>query len=81
MSCNLTFGSEVVIPTDVMLPFTRTISYDEYSNTEELTLNLDLIEELRNAAALRVQNYQQRIARYYNARVKHRSYKVGSLVL
>ena len=78
---SLTFESEAVIPVDVLLPSPCTISHDEASNVDELTLNLDLIEELRNAAALRVQNYQQRIAWYYNARVKHRSYTVGSLVL
>jgi len=42
---------------------------------------LDLIEEKRNAAQLRVSCYQQKVAKYYNSKVQGRQFKVGDLVL
>ena len=39
------------------------------SNEEELRTNFDLIKELRKQAQFRMATYQQRIARYYKARV------------
>ncbi|CAL9024100.1 unnamed protein product, partial [Prunus brigantina] len=47
----------------------------------ELALNLDLIDEHRSQAQLRNATYKQRTARYYDSRVKHRSFKVGDWVL
>ena len=42
---------------------------------------LDLLEETRARALLRVAAYQQRSARYFNSKVKDRRFKVGDLVL
>lgn len=41
-------------------------------NDEALRVNLDLVNELRETAAWKITQYQKRIARYYNARVKSR---------
>ena len=43
--------------------------------------NLDTIDERRDKALVRLQNYQQAAARYYNSRLKPRPLKVGDLVL
>ncbi|GFY96586.1 hypothetical protein Acr_11g0008920 [Actinidia rufa] len=47
----------------------------------ELRLNLDLLDEKRESAELRQAAYKNRIAKYYNERVKHRSFLPGDLVL
>lgn len=54
----------------------------ESGTTDELLLKkLDLVEEKREQAMLRLVTYQQDIARAYNKWVKHRRYMIGELVL
>ena len=43
--------------------------------------NMDFIDERRDQAMIRVQNYQQAAARYYNSNIKIRRFEVGELVL
>lgn len=78
---SLAYGSEAVILVEIGMPSFRTEHYDPTKNEGELRLNLDLLEEKREQAQLRLATYQQRIARYYNRRVKPRSFRVGDLVL
>ena len=40
-----------------------------------------MLEEKREKAQMRVAVYQQRAARYYNSRVRERTFRVGDLVL
>ena len=40
-----------------------------------------MIKERREKAAIRVQNYQQASARYYDSNVRNRAFSVGDLVL
>ena len=42
---------------------------------------MDLLDEVRDQAEAKTRVYQQRMARYYDRRVKHREFKVGDLVL
>ncbi|XP_074374009.1 uncharacterized protein LOC141714388 [Apium graveolens] len=44
-------------------------------------LYLDLLEETSENSRLRLATYQQRVARYYNKKVKGQLLKVGDLVL
>ena len=50
-------------------------------NEEALRLNLDLLDEKREQVLQRTEDYQRKTARYYNQKVKPRSYKPGDLVL
>ena len=50
-------------------------------NDEALCLNLDLLDEKREQVLKRTKDYQRKTARYYNQKVKPRSYKLGDLVL
>ena len=50
-------------------------------NDEALCLNLDLLDEKREQVLKRTEDYQRRTARYYNQKVKPRSYKPRDLVL
>ena len=57
------------------------MNYDESSNDSQLHANLDLLDEICDQAEAKNKVYQQRMARYYNRRVKHREFRVGDLVL
>ena len=78
---SLTFGTEAMIPICVGLPTYRTETFDSVDNNIILRGELDLIEEKRDAAQLRVSCYQQKVAKYYNSKVRGRQFKVGDLVL
>ncbi|GJY27888.1 reverse transcriptase domain-containing protein [Tanacetum coccineum] len=49
---SLTYGTEAVIPAKVRMPTYRTAVVDAVHNDEELRLNLDLLEERREHAAI-----------------------------
>lgn len=51
------------------------------TNFEWLRANLDLLEEHREHTTMRMASYHQMMARYYNAQVKAKEFKVGDLVL
>ena len=50
-------------------------------NDEALRLNLELLDEKREQILRRIEDYQRKTARYYNQKVKPRSYMPGDLVL
>ena len=50
-------------------------------NDEALRLNLDLLDEKREQVLKRTEDYQRKTARYYNQKVKPKSYKLRDLVL
>jgi ribonuclease HI len=77
----MTFGSEAVVPVEIGLTTLRTSTYDEQQNEEQLRLNLDLIDEVRETAEARMKRYQEKMARHYNSKVKPRQLSVGDLVL
>ncbi|GFZ06814.1 hypothetical protein Acr_18g0009840 [Actinidia rufa] len=78
---SMVFGTESVIPVEIGMPSIRTSNFDKESNEAELRLNLDLLEERREKAELRQAAYKCQVAKYYNQRVKHRSFLPGDLVL
>ncbi|GJT81437.1 reverse transcriptase domain-containing protein [Tanacetum coccineum] len=47
----------------------------------KLRLNLDLLEERREIAAIREARYNQQVEKYYNKKVRHVQFKVGEFVL
>nr|XP_027120710.1 uncharacterized protein LOC113737727 [Coffea arabica] len=78
---SLTYGAEAVIPTEILTPSPRLTAYVTEVNGEERQLDLDLIDERRDTASARVATYKNTLAHYYNARVKHRRFRPGDLVL
>ena len=50
-------------------------------NGEALRLNLDPLDEKREQVLKRTKDYKRKTARYYDQKVKPRSYKPGDLVL
>ena len=77
---DLTYGMEVVIPTEIGLPIIRTATSDS-ENAESVVRELDVSDDLREAAAIRVASYQRRLANSYNKRVRPRVFQPGDLVL
>uniref|UniRef100_A0A2N9F3Z1 Uncharacterized protein n=1 Tax=Fagus sylvatica TaxID=28930 RepID=A0A2N9F3Z1_FAGSY len=77
----MTFGSEAVVPVEIELTTLRTSAYDDQQNEEQLCLNLDLIDEVRETAEARMKRYQEKMARHYNSKVKPRQLSIGDLVL
>ena len=71
---------EAIIPTKIGLPTLRTKILEE-ANTEALTIDLDMIDKLLEAAVMRMASYQQRKTNLYNMRVRQRAYQIGDLVL
>ena len=78
---SMTYGVEAMIPVKVGVPMHRREFYNQDTNHELMCGELDLLEETRAQALLRVIEYQQRSARYFNSKVKERRFKVGDLVL
>lgn len=77
----LAFGAEAVVPVEIGMATHRVEVFQAEANDNQMNLNLDLVDERRDHAQLRNASYQQRVARYYNSRVKHRAFQVGDLVL
>ena len=70
-----------MIPIEVGVTSTRREVFHEESNDDHLRINLDCLDEVRENASIRVTKYQQKMADYYNKRVKLRRLDIGDLVL
>uniref|UniRef100_A0A2N9GAW6 Uncharacterized protein n=1 Tax=Fagus sylvatica TaxID=28930 RepID=A0A2N9GAW6_FAGSY len=77
----MTYRSEAVVPVEIGLTTLRIMTYDDLGNEEQLRLNLDLIDEVKETAETRMKRYQEKMARHYNSKVKPRQLSVGDLVL
>ncbi|GJZ20910.1 reverse transcriptase domain-containing protein [Tanacetum coccineum] len=77
---SLTYGTEAVIPAEIGMPTLRTAEVDLVQNNEALEINLDLLEERREQAAIREAKSKARMEKYYNSKVKNTSFKPGDLV-
>ena len=77
----LAFGTEAVTPVEIGLKSPRIELESVEHNEEALCLNLDLLDEKREQVLKRTEDYQRKTTRYYDRKVKPRSYKPGDLVL
>ena len=71
---------EAIIPTKIGMPTIRIEIFEE-ENVEVITRDLDIIYKLREAAAVPIASYQQRLANLHNRCVKPRTFNVWELVL
>ncbi|XP_075101986.1 uncharacterized protein LOC142177397 [Nicotiana tabacum] len=78
---SLVYGAEALIPVEVGEPTLRYFQADEESNNEAILINLELLEERKDLAHVRMAAQKQRIKRNYNQRTNLRYFKVGDLVL
>ncbi|GJY23452.1 reverse transcriptase domain-containing protein [Tanacetum coccineum] len=77
---SLTYGTEAVIPVEIGMPTLRTAEVNLEENKEALEINLDLLEERREQAAIREAKSKAKMERYYNSKVRSVSFKPGDLV-
>ena len=77
----LTYGTKAMIPVEVGVTSTRQVVFHEESNDDHLQINLDCLEEIREKASIKVTKYQQKMADYYNKRVKLIRLDIGDLVV
>ena len=77
----LEFGTEAVASVEVGLESPKVKFANAERNEETLHLNLDLLEEKREQALKRAEDYQRKIARYYDRKVRPNSFKPDDLVL
>nr|GEU55964.1 C1-like protein [Tanacetum cinerariifolium] len=77
---SLTYGTEAVIPTEIEMPTYRTAAVDVVNNDKELRLNVDLLEERRERAAVCEARAKSMMMKYYNARIRSVAFKPGDFV-
>nr|GEU86358.1 reverse transcriptase domain-containing protein [Tanacetum cinerariifolium] len=77
---SLTYGTEAVIPGEIGMPIYRTTVVDAVHNDEELRINLDLLEERRERAAIHEAKAKLKMIKYYNARVRGVTFRPGDFV-
>ncbi|GKA39459.1 hypothetical protein Tco_0732010 [Tanacetum coccineum] len=77
---SLTYCMEAVIPAEIGMPTLRTMEVDPIRNDEALEINLDLIEEKREQAAIQKAKIKTKMEKYYNSRVRGTSFKPGDMV-
>ena len=78
---SLSFGSEAVIPVELEVPSHRVTYYDPMTNRALLLESLDEIEEKRDEADMRAARHRRQMARYYDKKVRFRTFEPGDLVL
>ncbi|XP_059310963.1 uncharacterized protein LOC132062406 [Lycium ferocissimum] len=78
---SLVYGAEALIPVEIGEPFPRYTHATEEENNEAMLVNLDLLEEHREMALIKIVAQKQRMGKYYNRQTKLRYFQVGELVL
>ncbi|GJT61766.1 reverse transcriptase domain-containing protein [Tanacetum coccineum] len=76
----LTYRTEAVIPAEIGMPTFRTAEVNVAKNDEALEINLELLEEKREQAAIREAKSKRQMEKYYNTKVRNASFKPGDLV-
>nr|GEU80569.1 reverse transcriptase domain-containing protein [Tanacetum cinerariifolium] len=64
---SLTYRTKAVIPVEIGMPTLRTVKIDMVQNDEALKINLDLLEEKREQAAIREVRSKTKMEKYYNS--------------
>ena len=76
----LTYGMEAIVPIEIGMPTLRT-DLPEQSNAEIMIKDLDMADELREAATVRIASYHSKLENLYNRRIKPRMFQSWDLVL
>ena len=77
----LTYGTKAVISVEIGATSIRREMFQEEGNDDQLRVNLDCLDEVREKASHRMMKYQQKMVEYYNRRVKLRQLDIKDLVL
>ena len=77
----LNLWAAAVIPAEIGVPLGRVQNVIPKDNEDEMRLNLDLLEQRREEAAIRMAKYKGQVARHYNVRVRSLFFIPEDLVL
>ena len=77
----LVYGSEAILPADIMWNSPTVEHYDEEAAEEVRRLDIDSLEEARSTALIQSARYLEGLRRYHDRNVKERSFNVGDLIL
>jgi hypothetical protein len=77
----LVYGSEAILPADIMWDSPTVEQYDEGISEDSRRVDIDGLEEAHCAALVQSARYLEGIRRYHDRNIKERSFNVGDLVL
>jgi hypothetical protein len=77
----LVYGSEAILPADIMWDSPAVEQYDEGISEDSRRVDIDGLEEARCSALVQSARYLGGIRCYHDHNVKERSFNVGDLVL
>ncbi|CAN1248722.1 Transposon Tf2-9 polyprotein [Linum perenne] len=77
----LVYGTEAVLPVEVNLPSLRIQHFNHNGNDAALHHNLDMVEERREDAAIRLVAEKEQVARRYNAHLRPHHLEEGDWVV
>ena len=77
----LTYGTKAVISVKVGITSVQREMFHEESNDNQLRINLDYLNGVRETGSNKMTKYQQKMVKYYNKRVKLRQLDIRDLVL
>nr|GEW15128.1 reverse transcriptase domain-containing protein [Tanacetum cinerariifolium] len=77
---SLSYGSEAVILAEIGIPTYQTLMTSEGYNEDEMRLNLDILHERRETAAIRETRYKTKMEQYYK-KVRSLGFRPGEFVL
>ncbi|VFQ82993.1 unnamed protein product [Cuscuta campestris] len=78
---SLTYGCEARLPIEAEFPTFRESNYQPQQNEEDHLAELNLVEERRMAAEVKMSTYQQVVKKYHDNKVGPRYFQVGDEVL
>ncbi|GJU91484.1 reverse transcriptase domain-containing protein [Tanacetum coccineum] len=77
---SLVYGTEAVIPAEIGMPTIRTAEVNVATNDDERRIDLDILEERREQAAIREEKAKLQMKGYYDAKVRGVSFRPGDFV-
>ncbi|GKA36300.1 hypothetical protein Tco_0722791 [Tanacetum coccineum] len=77
---SLTYGTEAVILVEIGMPSLSCAKVNQTQNDDDLLLNLDMLEEKRENAAIREAKSKAKMEKYYNAKVRNTIFRPGDFV-
>jgi hypothetical protein len=77
----LVYGSEAILPADVMWDSPTVEQYDEGISEDSRRVDIDGLEEARCAALIQSARYLEGMRRYHDRNINERSFNAGDLVL
>ncbi|GKA96500.1 reverse transcriptase domain-containing protein [Tanacetum coccineum] len=77
---SLVYGTEAVIPAEIGMPTIRTAEVNIATNDDERRIDLDILEERREQAAIQEEKAKLQMKGYYDAKVRGVSFRPGDFV-